>query len=53
MKNKLIEVVIVGAIRTLIGTFKGLLRNMRSDELGSIVIKEFLIQSKFINEEID
>jgi len=53
MKNKLIEVVIVGAIRTPIGTFKGSLRNMRSDELGSIVIKEVLSQSKFINEEID
>jgi len=53
MKNKLIEVVIVGAIRTPIGTFKGSLRNMRSDELGSIVIKEVLSQSKFRNEEID
>ena len=42
MKNKSIEVVIVGAIRTPIGTFKGSLRNMRSDELGSVVIKEVL-----------
>ena len=53
MKNKSIEVVIVGAIRTPIGTFKGSLRNMRSDELGSIVIKEVLNKSKFSNEEID
>ena len=52
MKNKLIEVVIVGAIRTPIGTFKGSLRNMRSDELGSIVIKEVLNKSKFSSEEI-
>ena len=53
MKNKSIEVVIVGAIRTPIGTFKGSLRNMRSDELGSVVIKEVLNKSKFSNEEID
>ena len=53
MKNKSIEVVIVGAIRTPIGTFKGSLRNMRSDELGSVVIKEVLNRSKFSNEEID
>ncbi len=53
MKNKSIEVVIVGAIRTPIGTFKGSLRNMSSDELGSVVIKEVLSKSKFSNEEID
>ena len=53
MKNKSIEVVIVGAIRTPIGTFKGSLRNMRSDELGSVVIKEVLNKSKFSSEEID
>ena len=53
MNTKSIEVVIVGAIRTPIGTFKGSLRNMRSDELGSIAIKEVLKKSKFNNEEID
>ena len=53
MNTKSIEVVIVGAIRTPIGTFKGSLRNMRSDELGSIAIKEVLKKSKFSNEEID
>ena len=53
MNTKSIEVVIVGAIRTPIGTFKGSLRNMRSDELGSIAIKEVLNKSKFSNEEID
>jgi len=53
MNTKSIEVVIVGAIRTPIGTFKGSLRNMRSDELGSITIKEVLKKSKFSNEEID
>ena len=53
MNTKSIEVVIVGAIRTPIGTFKGSLRNIRSDELGSIAIKEVLKKSKFSNEEID
>jgi len=53
MNVKSKEVVIVGAIRTPIGSFKGSLRNMRSDELGSIVIKEVLKKSKFSNEEID
>ena len=53
MNTKSIEVVIVGAIRTPIGIFKGSLRNMRSDELGSIAIKEVLKKSKFSNEEID
>ena len=53
MNIKSREVVIVGAIRTPIGTFKGSLRNMRSDELGSIVIKEVLKNSKFVEDEID
>ena len=53
MNVKSKEVVIVGAIRTPIGSFKGSLRNMRSDELGSIVIKEVLKKSKFSSEEID
>ena len=53
MNTKSIEVVIVGAIRTPIGIFKGSLRNMKSDELGSIAIKEVLKKSKFGNEEID
>tara|TARA_A100001011_G_scaffold343473_1_gene377790 strand:+ start:71 stop:1246 length:1176 start_codon:yes stop_codon:yes gene_type:complete len=53
MKNDSKEVVIVSAIRTPIGTYKGLLKNMRSDELGSLVIKEVLRKSKFNKEEID
>ena len=43
MKNKFKEVVIVGAIRTPIGTFKGTLKNIKSHRLGSIVIKEILV----------
>ena len=48
MNNKSKEVVIVSAIRTPIGTYKGSLKNMRSDQLGSIVIKEVLKKSKFL-----
>ena len=51
--NKSNEVVIVSALRTPIGTYKGSLRNMRSDKLGSIVIKEVLKKSDFDKEEID
>jgi len=47
------EVVIVGAVRTVIGTFKGSLRKMRADQLGSIVISEVLKKSKFDKGEID
>ena len=42
MTNKSKEVVIVGAIRTPIGTYNGSLKNLRPDQLGSIVIKEVL-----------
>ncbi len=51
--NKSNEVVIVSAVRTPIGTYNGSLRNMRSDKLGSIVIKEALKKSDFDKEEID
>ena len=53
MSNKSKEVVIVNAIRTPIGKYRGSLKNMRSDQMGSIVIKEVLKKSKFDNEEID
>ncbi len=53
MNNKLNEVVIIGAVRTPIGTFKGSLKNMKSHHLGSIVIKEVLERSKFDKHEID
>ena len=53
MINKSREVVIVSAIRTPIGTYKGSLKNMKSYNLGSIVIKEVLERSKFKKEEID
>ena len=53
MSNKSKEVVIVNAIRTPIGTYKGSLKNMKSHDLGSIVIKEVLKRSKFDKDEID
>jgi acetyl-CoA C-acetyltransferase len=53
MDNKSKEVVIVSAIRTPIGIYKGSLKNIKSHELGSIVIKEVLKRSKFNKDEID
>ena len=53
MSDKSKEVVIVSAIRTPIGTYKGSLKNMKSHQLGSIVIKEILKRSKFDKYEID
>jgi len=53
MNNRLKEVVIVSAIRKPIGTYKGSLKDMRSDQLGSIVIKEVIKKTKFSKDEID
>jgi acetyl-CoA C-acetyltransferase len=53
MSDKSKEVVIVDAIRTPIGTYKGSLKNIKSHELGSIVIKEVLKRTKFDKDEID
>ena len=53
MSNKSKEVVIVSAIRTPIGAYKGSLKNIKSHQLGSIVIKEVLKRSKFKEDEID
>ena len=53
MSNKSKEVVIISAIRTPIGAYKGSLKNIKSHDLGSIVIKEVLYRSKFDKNEID
>ena len=53
MSNKLREVVIISAVRTPIGTYKGSLKDMRTDQLGSIVIEEILKKSKFDKTDID
>ena len=53
MNDYIKEVVIVGAVRTPIGAFKGSLKNIRSDKLGSLVIKGVLNKSNFSKDEID
>ncbi len=53
MSNKLKEVVIVSAVRTPIGTYKGSLKDIKTDQLGSIVIEEILKKSKFDKTDID
>jgi len=53
MSFKSKEVVIICGVRTPIGAYKGSLKNMKSHQLGSIVINEVLKQSKFNKDEID
>ena len=53
MNNELNEVFIVNAIRTPIGTYQGSLKNIKADQLGSIVISEVLQKTRFTKDEID
>ena len=53
MKNSMNEVVIVEAIRTPIGAYKGSLKELSADKLGSIVIREILRKSKLDKDDID
>ena len=53
MNNKLKEVVIVGAVRTPIGTYRGSLKKMKAQQLGSVVINEVIKRSKINEDEID
>ena len=53
MKNESKDVVVVTGVRTPIGSYKGSLKDIRSDQLGSIVIKEVLLRSKTESDEID
>ena len=53
MIDKSKEVVIVSAVRTPIGSYRGSLKKMRSDQLGSLVIKEALKLTKFSPDEVD
>ena len=41
------------AVRTPIGSYKGALKDLRADKLGSIVISEILRKTKFDKNEID
>tara|TARA_B100001057_G_scaffold301051_1_gene301220 strand:+ start:116 stop:1291 length:1176 start_codon:yes stop_codon:yes gene_type:complete len=53
MSNKNNEIVIIAATRTPIGDYKGSLKNIRGDQLGSIVIKEVINRSGIDKEKID
>ena len=53
MNNKSHEVVIIGAVRTPIGTYKGILKNIKADQLGSIAIREVIKRSRINSDEID
>ena len=53
MNNSMNEVVVVEAIRTPIGAYKGSLKELSADKLGSIVIREILRKSKFDKDDID
>jgi len=53
MENKFNQVVIVAAARTPIGSYKGFLKNIKADQLGSIVIKEVINRAKIKSEDID
>ncbi len=53
MNNSMNEVVIVEAIRTPIGAYRGSLKELSADKLGSIVIREILRKSKLDKDEID
>ena len=53
MTDKLKEVVILGAVRTPIGAYKGSLKDTKAYQLGSFVINEVLKRSKIKQNEID
>ena len=53
MTYKSKDVVIVQALRTPIGAYKGSLKNLSASKLGSIAIKEVIYKSKLDIEEID
>ena len=53
MNNSINEVVIVEAIRTPIGAYKGSLKELSADKLGSIVIREIIRKNKLTKDDID
>ena len=53
MSKKLDDVVITSALRTPIGTYKGSLKDLSADKLGSLVIKEVIFKSNLKSEQID
>ena len=53
MSKKSNDVVITSALRTPIGTYKGSLKGLSADKLGSIAIKEAVYKSKLKSDDID
>ena len=53
MTKKLDDIVITSALRTPIGTYRGSLKELSADKLGSICIKEVIKNSKLKGDDID
>tara|TARA_B100001123_G_scaffold436545_1_gene567017 strand:- start:781 stop:1968 length:1188 start_codon:yes stop_codon:yes gene_type:complete len=53
MTKKLSDIVITSALRTPIGTYRGSLKELNADKLGSISIKEVIKNSKLKANDID
>ena len=53
MSDKSKEVMIIGAVRTPIGAYKGSLKDIKAHQLGSLVINDLLKRCKINSEEID
>jgi acetyl-CoA C-acetyltransferase len=52
MSNKFSEVVIISAARTPIGAYKGSLKDIKADKLGSLVIEEAINRSGIDKKEV-
>ena len=53
MSKKSNDVVITAALRTPIGTYKGSLKGLSADKLGTLAIKEAVYKSKLKSDDID
>ena len=53
MTKELDDIVITSALRTPIGTYRGSLKELSADKLGSICIKEVIKNSKFKADDIE
>ena len=53
MSKKLDDVVITSALRTPIGTYKGSLKDLSADKLGTLAIKEVIHRSNLKPDQID
>ena len=53
MTKKPNDIVITAALRTPIGTYKGSLKGLSADKLGTLAIKEVIYKSKLKTEDID